>query len=136
MSDQHRPPPPPGDAYGYGGQQYAGQPHGGPPQTSSKATVALVVAIAGLFVCAPIGAVAGLVLASQASNEIKRSGGGLTGEGLVMGARIVSIISAALTALAILAIVAITFLGRAAEDDLEQIDSSIERIVLPSSAAG
>jgi hypothetical protein len=43
------------------------------------ATAALVIAIAGFFVCAPVGAIVALVLAKSATQRIEASGGRLSG---------------------------------------------------------
>jgi hypothetical protein len=116
-------PPPPGyGQQGYGqqdygqqgyGQQGYGQPAGygqpsygyggyGAPQTEGSATAALIVAIVGFFVCAPVGAIVALVLANNAQKKIEASGGTLTGESQVRAARIIAWIEIALTVLVII----------------------------------
>jgi hypothetical protein len=85
-------PPPPGYGYGY--------PAG--PQTDSSATAALVIAVVGFFICAPIGAIVALVLANSAQKRIEESNGRLTGLEQAKAARIIAIVELALTALLIL----------------------------------
>jgi hypothetical protein len=110
----------PGPGYGQGyGQQQAygtqpgyGQPYGAPPgygygypsgpQTDSSATAALVIAIIGFFICAPVGAIVALVLAGSAQKRIEASGGQLTGLEQARAARIIAIIELVLTGIAIL----------------------------------
>jgi hypothetical protein len=104
---------------GYGQQGY-GQPYGGPPgpgygypagpQTDSSATAALVIAVVGFFICAPVGAIVALVLANSAQKRIEASGGQLTGLEQAKAARIIAIVELALTAMLILVgVLAIAF---------------------------
>ena len=90
------PPPgygaPPGYGYGY--------PAG--PQTESTATAALVIAIVGIFICMPVGAVVALVMANSAEKRIQASEGRLTGLELTRAARIISIVELVLTGVLIL----------------------------------
>ena len=81
------------------------------PRTEGTATAALVTAIVGLPLCAPIGGIIALILASTASKKIAASGGALGGEGLVTAARIIGWIEVAFVGLAIVCIAAITLLG-------------------------
>ncbi len=67
--------------------------------TSTKAVVALVLAIASFVVCPLIPAIVALVLAPQARDEIAASGGRVGGEGLVTGARVVAWINVGLCVL-------------------------------------
>jgi hypothetical protein len=55
------------------------QPGYGTPPTEAMAVAALVVAIVGFFVCAPVGAIVALVLANSATQRIQASGGRLSG---------------------------------------------------------
>jgi hypothetical protein len=75
----------------------------GGPQTSTKAIIALILAIGSFAVCPVIPAIVALVLASSAAQEIALSGGRLGGVGLVKAARIISWINIGLTALAVVA---------------------------------
>jgi hypothetical protein len=84
--------PPPGYGYGY--------PAG--PQNDSTATAALVIAVVGFFICAPVGAIVALVLANSAQKRIEASGGQLTGIEQARAARIIAIIELVLTGIAIL----------------------------------
>lgn len=95
------------------------------PRTEGTATAALITAIVGLPLCAPIGGIIALVLASTASKKIAASGGALGGEGLVTAARIIGWIEVALVGVAILGIAAITLLGNNASTKFEQIGGSI-----------
>jgi hypothetical protein len=107
-----------GQPPGYGqpgyGQPYgapAGYGYGYPPasQTDSSATAALVIAIAGFFICPPVGAIVALVLANSAQKRIEASGGQLTGLDQAKAARIIAIIELVLTAVLIVgAVLAIT----------------------------
>lgn len=95
MSDQV--PPPPG---------YVPEPvPGALPRTSSNAVVAVVLAICSYLACPVVAAVVALFVAGAAEREIKASGGWVTGEGLVKGARIAAWINIALTVLVLLFIV-------------------------------
>jgi hypothetical protein len=107
---QQVPPPPYGPPPGYGQPGY-GAPYGAPPgygygypagpQTDSSATAALVIAVVGFFICAPVGAIVALVMANSAQKRIEASEGRLTGLELARAARIIAIIELALTALLI-----------------------------------
>src|ERR671911_2165571 len=96
-------PPPPGYGYGY--------PAG--PQTDSSATAALVIAVVGFFICAPVGAIVALVLANSAQKRIEESNGRVTGLEQARAARIIAIVELALTAVLILVgvLVAVASLG-------------------------
>jgi hypothetical protein len=86
--------PPPQQPYGYGqpGYGYAA------PQTEGSATAALIIAIVGFFICAPVGAIVALVLANSAMRRIEESGGRLTGMDQARAARIIAIVELVLTA--------------------------------------
>jgi len=82
-----------------GGQQVGGQPqYVSAPQTSSNAIVALVLSITSWVICPIIFAIVGLVFANMGSKEIKASGGRVTGEGLVTGAKVIAWINIGLWA--------------------------------------
>jgi hypothetical protein len=66
------------------------------PQTEGLATAALVIAIAGFFICPPVGAIVALVLANNARQRIEASGGRLSGLEQARAARIIAIIELAL----------------------------------------
>ena len=97
---------------GYGQPGY-GPPYGAPPgygyqqgpQTDSSATAALVIAIVGFFICAPVGAIVALVLANSAQKRIEASNGQLGGLEMARAARIIAIIELVLSALLILVVV-------------------------------
>jgi len=111
---------PPAQAYGQAYppyNQYGGYAIG--PQTSSKATVALVLAIVSFVVCPVIPAVIALVFASQAAREIRESNGRFTGQGLVTASRIIAIANLALSALVVLAIIALIAMAPATVDTNE-----------------
>ncbi|MBW3556255.1 MAG: hypothetical protein KY454_04855 [Actinobacteria bacterium] len=101
------------------------------PRAAGKATAALIVAIIGLFVCAPIGGVVALILAGQAAREIRESGGRLTGESSVKAARVIAIIEIALFAFVVLgSIIAIVVLG-GSDEDLDDVQPTPQpKIVL------
>jgi hypothetical protein len=84
---------------GYGQPGY-GYPPG--PQTEALATAALVIAIAGFFICPPVGAIVALVLANSARRRIEASGGRLSGLEQARAARIIAIIELVLTAIVLL----------------------------------
>jgi hypothetical protein len=84
--------PPPGYGYGY--------PAG--PQADSTATAALVIAIVGIFICMPVGAIVALVMANSAQQRIEASEGRLTGLELARAARIIAIVELVLTGVLIL----------------------------------
>ena len=89
------------------------------PQTSSKATVALVLSIVSFVVCPVIPAVAALIFASQATKEIRESNGRYTGQGMVTASRIIAIANLVLSALAIAGIAALVAI--APVDEIEQV---------------
>jgi hypothetical protein len=80
-----------------------GTGYGSPRQTDSVAVAALVTAIAGFFICAPVGGIAAILLASNARKRIEASGGQLGGLELARAARILGIIQLVLSAVAIIA---------------------------------
>ena len=90
--------PPVGDAQpGAYGQTWGGSgrpgPYGGLPQTSTKAIVALALAIAAYTPVIPfVGAVIALFVASSAKREILTSGGRQTGLDLCTWARVLAIV--------------------------------------------
>ena len=99
--------PPPAAPPGYGQPPYGAPPgygYGYPagPQNDSTATAALVIAVVGFFICAPVGAIVALVLANSAQKRIEASGGQLTGIEQARAARIIAIIELVLTGIAIL----------------------------------
>ena len=81
------------------GRPGVGAPLG--PPTEGLAVAALVVAIVGLFVCAPVGAIVALVLASNAKQRIEASGGRLSGLEQARAARVIAIIELVLTAVVV-----------------------------------
>jgi hypothetical protein len=96
MSYTPPPPPPPG----YGVPQYGGQ-YGGPPRNSSKAVGALVVGVVSLplgLCCAFFGLVglAAVFMGRSAQQEIRNSGGTLTGEGMAKAGFVLGIIGSAI----------------------------------------
>lgn len=100
------------------GQLAGGQLAGGQqqfvtaPQTSSNAIVALVLSITSWVVCPIIFAIVALVFANMGSKEIKASGGRVTGEGLVTGAKVVAWINIGLwTALILIGIFAFAIIA-------------------------
>jgi Domain of unknown function (DUF4190) len=96
-----------------GGHQVGGQQQFvAAPQTSSNAIVALVLAITSWVVCPIIFAIVALVFANMGSKEIKASGGRVTGEGLVTGAKVVAWINIGLwTALILIGIFAFAIIA-------------------------
>jgi hypothetical protein len=100
-------PSPYGPPPGYGHPAY-GQPPGygygyqAGPQTDSTATAALVIAIVGIFICMPVGAIVALVMANSAQKRIEASEGRLTGLELTRAARIIAIVELVLTGVLIL----------------------------------
>ena len=92
-------PQPAAQQSGWGQPGYGSPP--GPPPTEGMATAALVVAIAGFFVCAPVGAIVALVLANNAKQRIEASGGRLSGLEQARAARVIAIIELVLTAIVV-----------------------------------
>jgi len=96
---------PPPEPQPYAQQYGPGQPgYGAPPgpPTEGLAVAALVVAIVGFFVCAPVGGIVALVLASNAKQRIEASGGRLSGLEQARAARVIGIIELVLTAIVVL----------------------------------
>jgi hypothetical protein len=96
-----RPPGPPG----YG--------HPAPPQTDSGAIAALIITIAGFFICPPVGGVVGLILALNAERRIRESGGRLTGLDQARIAKVIAIVELALVLLGVLLVVLIVVFANA-----------------------
>ena len=107
MTEPPPPPPPPeyGQPYGQGGQPWGqGQPYGQPPygqpqQTSTKAVVALVLGIVGVFFCSIFVGIAALVVGRSAVNEVDASGGRTGGRGMAKAGWILGIVDIVLGAL-------------------------------------
>jgi hypothetical protein len=98
---------------GYGQQGYGQQGYGyaAAPQTEGTATAALVIAIVGFFVCAPVGAIVALVLANSATRRIEESGGRLGGLEQARWARIIAIVELVLTAILIVGFILLLAIG-------------------------
>ena len=120
-------PPQQGPSYGapqqgqwYGqqpGQVQGGQARQGPAQTESKAIIALVCAIASWVVLPVLPAIAALMIGKTARQEIGRSGGRLTGDGLVTAAKVVAWANLVATVLVVLFVVlAIALFAASASD--------------------
>lgn len=71
------------------------------PQTSSKATTSLVLGILGLALCGLLG-IAAIIIGRQAQEEIARSGGALSGEGLAKAGIILGWVEVALMVVGLL----------------------------------
>ena len=69
------------------------------PQTSTMAIVSLVSGIASWLVLPTIGAVVAVVTGHMARNEIRQSGGQLTGDGLATAGLVLGYLQIGLTAL-------------------------------------
>jgi hypothetical protein len=91
MSYQDYPPP---SGYGQWGPP--------PPQTSSNATVALVLGICGFVVCPLICSILAIVFATKAYREIDGSGGRIGGRGLAQAGLILGWIGVGFCALGLL----------------------------------
>jgi len=70
------------------------------PQTSTMAIVSLVSGIASWLVLPLIGAVVAVVTGHMARNEIRQSGGQLTGDGLATAGLVLGYLQIGLTVLA------------------------------------
>ena len=105
MSQPPPPPPPPeyGQPYGQGGQPYGqGQPGYGQPQSSTRAVVALVLGIVGLFFCQLFVGIAAIVVARSAVKEVDASGGRLGGRGMATAGWILGVVDIVLAVIGIL----------------------------------
>jgi hypothetical protein len=105
------PPPSEPQAYGQPGYGQPGYGYAMGPQTEGTATAALVVAIVGFFVCAPVGAIVALVLANSATKRIEESGGRLQGLEQARWARIIAIVELVLFAVVILFVIIAIIIG-------------------------
>ncbi len=76
-------------------------PQGPPPRTNSNAIVALVLGIAGLTVCQPLGIVA-IFLGRSARKEIAESNGTQGGDGMALAGFVLGIVSAVVFGLIVL----------------------------------
>ena len=88
-----------GYGQGYGQPPQAWQ---GPTQTESKAIIALVCAIASWVVFPLLPAIAALMIGKTARQEIERSGGRLTGDGMVTAAKVIAWVNIVLSLLVVL----------------------------------
>jgi hypothetical protein len=128
-SRDQRPAGPPLELPGYG--------YPPSPPTEALATAALVIAIAGFFICPPVGAIVALILASGAKRRIEASGGRLSGLEQARAARIIAVIELVLTAVVVLllaigAVVAVNTTG--GEDESQEVPTSVS--ALPSVHGG
>ena len=89
------PPPPPNPQPGFPG----------PPQSSGKATAALVLGLVGLFLCPLICSILAIVFGKQAMDEIDQNPG-MTGRGSAKAGFILGIVGTSLSALGIIIILA------------------------------
>lgn len=120
------PPPPPPPEYGQGGQPYGqpygqqpygqapgqyDQPWGQPQQSSSKAVVALVLGIVGLFFCQLLVGIAALVVGRNAVREIDASGGRLGGRGMATAGWILGLVDLVLGVLAVIFVIVVLGTG-------------------------
>lgn len=71
------------------------------PVSSNSATVALVLAIVSWVACPIVAAIIALIFASKGSKEIKASNGWITGDGLVLAARIIAWLNIGIMVLAL-----------------------------------
>jgi len=111
----YAPPPPSGYPPAPPGYAPPGDgPHQGPQETSTRAIIALVCAVASFLVFPLVPAVVALVLAPGATQEIRASGGRLTGEGLVTGARVTAWINIVLSLLVLVVFILAVFVFAAA----------------------
>jgi hypothetical protein len=107
--------PPTWDSAGSAPQGYGPPPltygqtpgYGGGQTTSTKAIIALVLAIGSFAVFPLVPAIIALVLASGARDEIDASGGRVGGDGLVTAAKVVAWINIGLCVAGVLALVAV-----------------------------
>jgi hypothetical protein len=101
--------PPPGYGGGFGAPPGYGAPppYYGPAPSDGKAVGALVASLLAWFVCPVVPAIVALVLAGQASQRIRESGGRLGGAGMVTAARIISWANIVLVVLGIVFFVAV-----------------------------
>ena len=99
------------------GQVQGGHAWQGPAQTESKAILALVCAIASWVVLPVLPAIAALMIGKTARQDIARSGGRLTGDGLVTAAKVVAWANLVATVLVVLFVVlAIALFAASASD--------------------
>ncbi len=91
-----------------------GQPADTPvpaPNTSVMAIVALVLAVASFALCPLLPAIASLILAHLADQEIRGSNGAIQGQGLSTAAKIVSWVNIGISvAVSIIALVVLVFI--------------------------
>ena len=80
---------------------YPTHTYGPPPRTNSNAIVALVLGIAGLTVCQPLGIVA-IFLGRSARKEIAESNGTQGGDGMALAGFVLGIVSAVVFGLVVL----------------------------------
>ena len=97
--------------YGSGGSSWQG-----PTATGSQAIVALVCAIASWVVLPVLPAIAALMIARTAREQIARSGGRLTGDGLVTAAKVIAWANLVLVLLGVILVVVGIGLFAAASD--------------------
>lgn len=117
-------PPPPSPPPGYGPPGYGAPPRGpyapgpqgptpfGPPmrpagpRTNSNALVSLILGVVSLAVCQPVGLVA-FFLGRTARDEIARSQGRETGDGLAVAGQVIGLVAVGLFVVSILAVLVV-----------------------------
>ena len=90
-------------AAGYPAPDYQASGYAAPPQTDTKAVVALILAISSWVVCPMITAIIALIVAKQSDRAIAASGGRLEGRTMNTAARWIAWINIVLFALLIVA---------------------------------
>lgn len=85
--------------------------YGGPPQTDTKAVIALVLAVAAWTPTVPfLGAIGALILSRMARRDIEASGGARTGLGLCRAANVIAVVHLVVLALAAVILLALVVL--------------------------
>ena len=95
-----------------------GAPWQGPTATASQAIVALVCAIASWVVLPVLPAIAALMIARTAREQIASSGGRLTGDGMVTAAKVIAWANLVATLLVVLLLALALWLFAASSSDL------------------
>jgi hypothetical protein len=100
-----------------------GTPGGGyysPPQSSGKATTALVLGVVSLIACGIFTGIPAMILGKQAAREIDASGGRLEGRGLATAGFVTGLIATILSVLALLLVIGVFAIGSTTIDSFEQ----------------
>ena len=96
------------------------------PQSSGKATVAMVLGIVGLVGCGIVAGIPAIILGKQAQREIDASNGWLTGRGMATAGIVLGWIEVGIAILAAVIVVLVFALGGTIKSTFEDTCSTLQ----------